>query len=165
MDENTYQTKVRNTAILVVYLILMRKDGRILVALRQGTGYLDGMWELPAGHVDEGELPVEALIRETKEEIGVILSRFEPALVHTSFRPVHDKTGNRIDLVFRVFQTNPKPVVNEPDKCAGHNWVLPTNLPQNMVPHVREFITYWVQKKSYSEFDVEWLKENGLYKL
>ncbi len=167
MDEQSYQAKVRNTAIPAVYLILesRKEKGRILLALRQNTGYQDGMWEVPAGHVDEGELPTDAMIRETREEIGITLRRNELVHVHTSYRPVHDRTGNRVDLVFRVSQVDPTPVIMEPEKCAAHQWFLPTNLPRNTIPHVAQFIELWWNRKPYSEFDVEWLKEKGLYKL
>jgi len=65
--------KTRNKAIPASYLFL-EKDGKILVARRCNTGYQDGKYQIPAGHVEMGELPTEALIRETKEEIGIDLN-------------------------------------------------------------------------------------------
>ena len=44
-----------------VYLVL-RRDQRVLMMLRQNTGYMDGMWDLPAGHVDAGEPATLALV-------------------------------------------------------------------------------------------------------
>ena len=40
----------------------------ILLALRKNTRYNDGEYELPGGHVDEGEDLMNAMIRETKEK-------------------------------------------------------------------------------------------------
>jgi 8-oxo-dGTP diphosphatase len=81
--------KLRNKAIPAVYLLL-EKEGKILVACRANTGYLDGHYQVPAGHVEESELPTEALIREAKEEIGIDLKPNDLEFVHVSYRPQHD---------------------------------------------------------------------------
>ena len=60
--------KTRNKAVPAVYLILER-DNKILIARRANTGYEDGNYQVPAGHVEEAELPTEAVIREAKEEV------------------------------------------------------------------------------------------------
>lgn len=54
----------RNKAIPAVYIFL-EKDGKFLIARRCNTGYQDGNYQVPAGHVDEGELPTEAMVRGT----------------------------------------------------------------------------------------------------
>jgi 8-oxo-dGTP pyrophosphatase MutT (NUDIX family) len=47
-----------------------------------------GIWLQPGGHVDEGEAPADAALRELVEETGVVAVHLEPAvLVHVS---VHD---------------------------------------------------------------------------
>ncbi len=163
--EEKYQAKKRNTAVPAAYLILKRSDGNILLALRQNTGYQDGNWELPAGHVDEGELPTQGMVREAGEEIGIITDRSSVKLVHTSYRPVHDKTGNRVDFIFLVENWSNDPKICEPEKCAELRWFKPTELPDNLVPHNREFIRNWLAGVSFSEFDVEWLKAHDLYKI
>lgn len=167
MDEQGYQAKVRNTAVPAVYLMLTRfyPEEEYLLALRKNTGYQDGKWELPAGHVDPGELPREAMVREAKEELGISIKPNDLYLKHTSYRPIHDKTGNRIDLVFHTRYWTNKPTICEPDKCAGLRWFLYSALPKNTVPHVRKFIEYSRAEIPFSEFDIEWLKRNGLYQL
>jgi 8-oxo-dGTP pyrophosphatase MutT (NUDIX family) len=34
----------------------------------------------PAGHIDEGETPAEALVREVKEETGLVVTAYDPAI-------------------------------------------------------------------------------------
>lgn len=46
-------------------------DGLLLLAQRSYPPELAGMWELPGGKVESGELPEEALVRELREELGV----------------------------------------------------------------------------------------------
>ena len=46
--------KERFKLICSSYLLLI-KDNKILLGLRQNTGYMDGFYHLPAGHKEEGE--------------------------------------------------------------------------------------------------------------
>lgn len=56
----------------VVAGCVIGKDGRfLLVQEKQQKAY--GLWNLPAGHVDEGESFAEAAIREAREETGFIV--------------------------------------------------------------------------------------------
>ena len=49
-------------------------DGaRLLAARRVEPPELAGGWELPGGKVDPGETDEEALVRECKEELGVVI--------------------------------------------------------------------------------------------
>jgi hypothetical protein len=47
--------------------ILIRAPGPRYLVLERAE---NGVWECPAGHIEEGESPLEAAIRETQEEIG-----------------------------------------------------------------------------------------------
>jgi len=54
-----------------VHLLLM-KDNKVLLSKRSNKGYADGVWSLPAGKIDGQETLVDALCRETFEEIRVM---------------------------------------------------------------------------------------------
>ncbi|WP_185447298.1 hypothetical protein [Kribbella qitaiheensis] len=43
----------RFRTIIDVHLLLVR-DGQILLAQRQGTGYADGQWHMPSVHLASG---------------------------------------------------------------------------------------------------------------
>ena len=62
--------KTRHSIICASYLLLVR-DTEVLLSRRFNTGYEDGNYSLPAGHVDKGESVADALVREAKEEIGI----------------------------------------------------------------------------------------------
>ena len=58
---------------LVVAAALVDADGRVLIAQRPAGKQLAGLWEFPGGKVEAGERPEEALIRELREELGIIV--------------------------------------------------------------------------------------------
>ncbi|HRO64782.1 MAG TPA: NUDIX domain-containing protein [Candidatus Dojkabacteria bacterium] len=57
-------------ALVAVHLLLI-KDDKVLLSRRFNTGYHDGDYSVPAGHVDEGETATQSMVREAMEEIGI----------------------------------------------------------------------------------------------
>ena len=143
--------KERNKAVPAVYLIL-QKDGKILLMRRKGSNYFDGWYSLPAGHVEAGELPLAALVRETKEEIDASINLEDAKLVYTMYRPKHDETGERVDLFFSVKKWAGEIKIVEQNKCDDIQWFPLDNLPKNIIPYVKDAIQNIGNKINYSEF-------------
>ncbi|GAB1718095.1 MAG: NUDIX hydrolase [Nitrobacter sp.] len=57
---------------LVVACALIDTDNRVLIAQRPEGKQLAGLWEFPGGKFEPGERPEEALIRELREELGIV---------------------------------------------------------------------------------------------
>ena len=50
-------------------------NDKILIIRRSNTDpWKPGWWDLPGGHVDPGESPIEAAVREALEETNLIVS-------------------------------------------------------------------------------------------
>ena len=61
--------------VIVAACVLVRTDGRVLLARRPAGRPLAGLWEFPGGKIEKTEEPEAALIRELKEELGIDVDR------------------------------------------------------------------------------------------
>jgi 8-oxo-dGTP diphosphatase len=59
--------------VLVAACALIDVDGRVLLAQRPAGKAMAGLWEFPGGKVESGERPEDSLIRELKEELGIVV--------------------------------------------------------------------------------------------
>jgi 8-oxo-dGTP diphosphatase len=65
----------RPTVLVAAAIVI--EGGRVLVTQRKAGTHLAGLWEFPGGKVRPGEDPREALARELREEVGVVVSAGE----------------------------------------------------------------------------------------
>jgi len=133
--------------ITSVYLLLI-KGNKILLSRRFQTGYMDGHYSLPAGHLEDGETIRQALVREVKEEIGINIKQDDIKLVHIMHRKEEDI---RVDLFFTLNSYHDKPTNAEPEKCDDLSWFPLDNLPDNILPYIRQAITGHLRGRFYSE--------------
>jgi len=142
---------MRPPHVVAVHAFFVNQNGQVLLIERANTGYMDGWFGVPAGHVEEGEFASQSLVRELLEEVGVRPLRndvLEPA--HVMHRL---KTGDeRIDY-FYLFSSWEGELSNmEPEKCAGLTWFLPDELPEKMIPYIRHAWEKIQAGESFSEF-------------
>jgi 8-oxo-dGTP pyrophosphatase MutT (NUDIX family) len=138
----------REHFVVAAHLILISQD-KVLLLRRFNTGYQDGNYSVPAGHVEKDETVTEAMIREAKEEAGITLTNDDLSLVHVMNR---DSSCDRIDFFFQASKWEDKPSIQEPDKCDDLSWHDMNSLPPNMVPYVRFALEQIRKDVSYSEF-------------
>ena len=140
--------KERFKIIPAVYLVLM-KNNSILMSRRYNTGYFDNYYSFPAGHLDGGETLKQAMVREAKEEIGIILSPGDLELIHVINRKI---PGNeRIDFFFTVKKWQGEIKIMEPEKCDDLSWHNLNNLPKNIIPYIKQVIDSFSKNINYSE--------------
>jgi 8-oxo-dGTP diphosphatase len=60
--------------VFVVACALVDADGRVLIAERPAGKTMAGLWEFPGGKVHADERPEDALIRELREELGIVVN-------------------------------------------------------------------------------------------
>lgn len=115
-----------------VYLIIKNEKNEVLLQRRQGTKLWPGFLALPAGHIDEGENAYDAIIRESKEELGIkiglnnIVDVFVVNRRNKSISPYYD-----VYFEINGYEGNIK--INEPQKCSELVWCDINNLPNDMI--------------------------------
>lgn len=132
-----------------VYLIL-RKENKILLSLRQNTKFEDGKWSLIAGHVEENENATNAMIREALEEANIEILPENLKVVYTMDR-ITPKRQN-IDIFFNCSGYLGELSNNEPHKCGGLSFFDINNIPNNTVNYVKKAISDIENGIIYSEF-------------
>ena len=66
-------TDVRPRKLVVAGLVIGEGE-RVLITQRRADQTLPLQWEFPGGKVEPGEAPVDALVRELREELGVTVA-------------------------------------------------------------------------------------------
>ncbi|MEV6288450.1 NUDIX domain-containing protein [Kribbella sp. NPDC051770] len=126
----------RFRVVPAAYVVLRRGD-EVLMLLRANTGYMDGFWAVPAGHVEQGESVLAAARREVLEEVGVEIAP-EDLVPLTA---MHRTGGNgewideRVDFFFTTTRWTGEPRSMEPGKADGLAWYPLDQLPDPVVPH------------------------------
>ena len=123
--------------------ICVDAEGRVLLG-RRAREPKKGLWDLPGGFLDEGEAPLEALVRELKEETGL---EIEPVRLLGVWADWYgDGPGARATLVLvwlaRVLSGRQQPA----DDVSELGWFAPGDLPPDhelAFPNVADALAAW----------------------
>ena len=127
----------RFTLRSAVYLIL-QKSGRILLARRYKTGWMDGKYSLIAGHLDGKESISKAMIREAYEESGVSVKEKDLIPAHVMHRYYPDT--EYIDFFYLAKKWEGEPEIKEPSKCDKMKWFDLDKPPKNLLPYIKNCV-------------------------
>ncbi len=122
----------RNRYPVAVHLFFYQDD-RVLLLRRFNTGWADGKYSVPAGHVEAGESVSAAAIREAGEELGIRLTPDALEVVHVMHRKSDDE---RVDFFLRVNRWSGVVTNREPHKCDDLAWYPLDALPDAIIPYV-----------------------------
>ena len=70
-------------SVQVAAAVILNARNECLLALRPVHKHQGGLWEFPGGKVESGETALQALCRELREELDLVVSTAEPLLVTT----------------------------------------------------------------------------------
>lgn len=124
--------------------ILINPQGQVLLGKRK-NGYKAGYYGLPGGHVELGEPVATTIKREVLEETGITALDFEYVGV------VRENQGERdfIHFVYVAKNVSAIPILCEPEKCEGWQWINMDQLNEEVLPGHLAAITLWKENKKF----------------
>lgn len=114
-------------------------NGKILLLRRISQRWMHGKLQIPGGHVDEGESPMQAVLREAHEELGIKAGPADVTLASTV--AVREGEAEYFALQFRLI--NPEKFtfrIMEPQKCSELIWADIHKLPDDTIDLFRIII-------------------------
>jgi 8-oxo-dGTP pyrophosphatase MutT (NUDIX family) len=129
--------------------LLFFRENQILLLRRFNTGYEDGNYSVPAGHLDGGETVIAAAAREAEEETGVQIKAGDIVFSSIMHRIEEEE---RVDFFVHVHGWQGEPRNTEPDKCDELRWVNLDDLPNNLIPYVKKAIQNHRDGVKFDEF-------------
>ena len=133
---------------VTVHLFFFREN-QVLLLRRFNTGFRDGEYSVPAGHMDGGETVMQAAVREAQEETGIHLEEKDLTFSTVMHRIEDDE---RVDFFLLVHKWQGEPFNAEPDKCDDLRWAEIDGLPENTVPYVRQALANHLAQIPFDEY-------------
>jgi len=131
----------RRRVVVDVILLLMR-NGRILLRERANTGYGDGAYEPPSGELADRETIVETAIR-VAAAAGIVIGAENVSLAHV----MHDVSGSgRIAFYLSVSGWPGRPTP------ADVRWFPVADLPTNMLDRARVALRNYADGMRFSTY-------------
>ncbi len=104
---------------------------KLLLGRRVNTGWMDGMLCPPGGHVEKGETPTIAMVREIKEELGVDVRAKDLEFLCVAAR--NNEPTEYVAYEFAIRDKDYRFFNAEPSKCSELVWVDLDDLPNDII--------------------------------
>ncbi len=131
-------------------VMIQNKKGQILLGLRQGS-HGAGEWCFPGGHLEFGETIFQTAKRETKEETGLIINKFELISVADEMRYIKSDGKHYLNLGIKAQYERGKPKIMEPNKCKQWKWFDLNKLPSKIFEGTELTLKNFKAKKIYKK--------------
>jgi 8-oxo-dGTP diphosphatase len=123
------------TVVLVGAAVI--DDGKILLLKRlESKRFLPGYYDVPGGKVEEGEDPNLAVLRELKEETGLIGKIIKPYNVWHAIVELDGDKEHIIEIDYLVKVKRPEGVTVANDEHSEFVWVDRHNIPKKITPEL-----------------------------
>ncbi len=104
------------TMLFVVAAALTNERDEILLQKRPEGRSMAGLWEFPGGKIEPGETSESALVRELKEELGVVIAPENLIPLTFASEPLEHQHLLLLLYVCRHWRGEPKPI-ESPEMC------------------------------------------------
>jgi 8-oxo-dGTP diphosphatase len=144
----------RFRTVLTARLLLEHREHLLFLAQTKANG---GGYTLPGGKIEGLEFAKDALIRETFEEVGVVVARNDLSLVHIT----HRKLNSVIEIIFLFHASDwsGDMAVKEPEKFREAIFLPADEPPERLTAVLKYSLERMAKGKFYSEFPKNKKKE------
>ena len=113
-----------------------------------------GHISFPKGHVEKDETLIEAIIREVKEELGIVIHSNELSLAHVMHRRKYSvEDDDRVEFFFLFSPMKEYEFYNrETEFCSELSWFSLNNIPTNTADYILNVIENIEKNNLYSTF-------------
>lgn len=132
---------------VAVKAFILNEKGEVLL-LREASSYADGTnigrYDVPGGRIDSGESLNDALVREVREETGLLFEQSELVDVHDTFNQKGDEAWHIVRLFYKI--TSVRGEVTLSKDHDEHIWVTVeeaiqrTEVIANLIPILKKLI-------------------------
>lgn len=113
--------------VVTASALIMNDEGRFLLGLRaHWKSAWPNHWDIIGGHIESGEVPEEAMVREVFEETGVTPTSYRWLACLPERRP--DLNGNSLHHIYLVTAWEGGNPRNECDEHTELRWLLPEEM-------------------------------------
>ena len=134
----------RFRVVQIVQMVIKNSAGEVLLLRRANTGFLDGWFTLPGGHVEENERILPAAVRECREETTLRVAEAEVKLV----MPYQ----GGVDFVAVASRWSGTPTIGESNSCSDLGWYAEDNLPEQTTRVVRTALKLLAAGVSFHQY-------------
>lgn len=121
-----------------------------MLLVRRAVDPGKGLWSLPGGYMDAGEMPTEAVQREVDEEVGLAIDVGEMSAIF----PMENGAGKRVGIVlaFRATPSGPHRQVHAQDDVSEAGWFGPRQIPPDLAfDSTKTLIAEWARNEQNVE--------------
>jgi 8-oxo-dGTP diphosphatase len=117
--------------------VIIPQDDKVLLGKRK-SAHGHAHWSFPGGHVEYGESPEEAAIRETFEETSLMIKEIQKIHFTSDIFP----DGRHYITLYFIAKGYSGIVENmEPGKCEGWEWISPSSFPSPLFNPIVTLLT------------------------
>lgn len=131
--------------------IILKQGDEVCLLKRSKSSINGGVYAFAGGSVDGNETIIDATIRETEEELGILLTQDSLRLAHV----LHVKTPNNqeyVNFFFIADAWNGTPTIMEPHKFDDLRFAPLKQLPEDTMKSHKHVVYMMEKGVMYSEY-------------
>ena len=127
-------------------VVVMNPEGRFLLLKRSSypDQWMPNKWSMPGGGIEDGEKPVEAALRELKEETGLSVDKFKESFVI--------QRGENVEHVFLMLYEGDPFNIKIDKENQGFGWFGYNEINfLDTVPNLMDYINLAIKEDEYEQ--------------